>query len=141
MGYQRLNYLAGLGITYDLFNGVRKKDRLRVVGYQTAAADLALQQQVLSLRNEALQAEETIRIAQQNLAELPVQLQAATDAYNQKMAQYKAGIINLVDLSNASFVLYQSQSAYIETLNEWYMASLDRAATTGNLDQFIQTLN
>jgi len=141
MGYQRLNYMGGLGITYDLFNGVRKKDRLRVVDYQATAADLALQQQVLSLRNEELQAEETIRIAQKNLAELPVQLQAAMDAYNQKMAQYKAGIINLVDLSNASYVLYQAQSAYIETLNEWYTASLDKAAATGNLDQFIQSLN
>lgn len=140
MGYQRLNYMGGLGITYDLFNGVRKKDRLTVAGYQSAAADLALQQQVLSLRNEELQADETIRIAQKNLAELPVQLQAATDGYHQKLAQYKAGIINLVDLSNASFVLYQAQSAYIETLNEWYMASLDKAAATGNLDQFIQTL-
>jgi outer membrane protein TolC len=141
MGYQRLNYMGGLGITYDLFNGVRKKDRLTVAGYQSAAADLALQQQVLTLRNEELQADETIRIAQKNLAELPVQLQAATDAYNQKLAQYKAGIINLVDLSNASFILYQAQSAYIETLNEWYTANLDKAAATGNLDQFIQTLN
>lgn len=140
MGYQRLNYMGGLGVTYDLFNGVRKKDRLTVAGYQSAAADLALQQQVLTLRNEELQADETIRIAQKNLTELPVQLQAATDAYNQKLAQYKAGIINLVDLSNASFVLYQAQSAYIETLNEWYTANLDKAAATGNLDQFIQTL-
>lgn len=140
IGYQRLNYMGGLGITYDLFNGVRKKDRLTVAGYQSAAADLALQQQVLTLRNEELQADETIRIAQKNLTELPVQLQAATDAYNQKLAQYKAGIINLVDLSNASFVLYQAQSAYIETLNEWYTANLDKAAATGNLDQFIQSL-
>jgi outer membrane protein TolC len=111
-----------------------------VAGYQADAADYALQQQVLSLRSEAIQAEETIRAAQKNLAELPVQLQAATDAYNQKLAQYKAGIINLVDLANASFVLYQAQSAYIATLSDWYMASLDKAAATGNLDQFIQTL-
>ncbi|HTI08602.1 MAG TPA: TolC family protein [Puia sp.] len=140
MGYQRLNYTAGIGITYDLFNGVRKKDRLTVAGYQADAADHALQQQVLSLRSEAIQAGETIKAALKNLAELPVQLQAATDAYNQKLAQYKAGMINLVDLVNASFVLYQSQSAYIETLSDWYTASLDKAATTGNLDQFIQTL-
>ena len=56
------------------------------------------------------------------------------------MAQYKAGIINLVDLSNASFELFQAQSAYIATLNEWYMASLDKAAATGRLDSFIQTV-
>jgi outer membrane protein TolC len=140
LGYQRLNYLAGVGVTYDLFNGVHRRDRVAVLDRQVAAADYALQQQQLSLRNQELQAEESIRTARQNLAELPLQLQAATDAYNQKLAQYKAGIINLVDLSNASFELFQAQSAYIETLNEWYTASLDKAAATGRLDSFIQTV-
>jgi outer membrane protein TolC len=140
LGYQRFNYLAGIGITYDLFNGVHQKDRLAVLGGQAAAADYALQQQQLSLRNQALQADESIRTARANLLELPSQLQAATDAYNQKLAQYKAGIINLVDLSNASFELFQAQSGYIQTLNEWYTAGLDKAAANGSLDQFIQTV-
>lgn len=140
LGYQRLNYLVGLGITYDLFNGTRKKDRLAVVGRQAEAAGFALQQQQLSLHTRALQADEDIQAAQKNLAELPVQLQAAGDAYRQKLAQYKAGIINLVDLSNASFVLYQAQSSYVAILNAWYVANLDKAAATGNLDLFIQTV-
>jgi outer membrane protein TolC len=140
LGYQRLNYLAGVGITYDLFNGTHRKDRLAVINGQVRAADYSLRQQQLELHNQEIQADESIRIAQQNLAELPVQMQAATDAYNQKLAQYKAGIINLVDLSNASFELFQAQSTYIETLNDWYVASLDKAATTGKLDQFIQSV-
>lgn len=141
LGYQRLNYTAGLGITYDLFNGVHRKDRLAMARQQTLAADYALQQQRVSLGSEAAQAEDVIRTAQRNLEELPVQLQAATDAYNQKLAQYKAGIINLVDLVTASFVLYAAQSDYIETLNDWYVAHLDKAAATGNLDLFIQTID
>ena len=140
LGYQRLNYLAGVGVTYDLFNGAHRKDRLAVINGQVKAADYALQQQQLELHNQEIQADESIRVARQNLAELPVQMQAATDAYNQKLAQYKAGIINLVDLSNASFELFQAQSTYIETLNDWYVASLDKAATTGKLDQFIQSV-
>ena len=139
-GYQRLNYLAGVGVTYDLFNGTHRKDRLSIINGQVKAADYALRQQQLELHNQEIQADESIRVAQQNLAELPVQMQAATDAYNQKLAQYKAGIINLVDLSNASFELFQAQSTYIETLNDWYVASLDKAATTGKLDQFIQSV-
>jgi outer membrane protein TolC len=139
-GYQRLNYLAGVGVSYDLFNGTHRKDRLSVINGQVRAADYALQQQQLDLRNQEIQADESIRVARQNLSELPVQMQAATDAYNQKLAQYKAGIINLVDLSNASFELFQAQSTYIETLNDWYVASLDKAATTWKLDQFIQSV-
>jgi outer membrane protein TolC len=140
LGYQRLNYLAGVGVTYDLFSGVHKRDRVAVLDRQVAAADYALQQQELSLRNQELQADESIQTARANLAELPLQLKAATDAYNQKLAQYKAGIINLVDLANASFELFSAQSDYITTLNEWYTASLDKAAASGRLDLFIQTV-
>ena len=140
LGYQRLNYLGGIGITYDLFNGVHKRDRVSVLNGQVAAADYALQQQELSLRNQELQADESIRTARDNLSELPLQLKAASDAYNQKLAQYKAGVINLVDLANASFELFSAQSDYITTINEWYTASLDKAAAAGRLDQFIQTV-
>jgi outer membrane protein TolC len=140
LGYQRLNYLAGVGVTYDLFNGVHRRDRLNVITQQVQAADYAMQQQQLSLHNQQVQADESIRTARANLGELPVQLQAATDAYQTKLAQYKAGIINLVEVLTAAFELTQAQTGYIQTLNEWYTASLDKAAATGNLDSFIQTI-
>ncbi len=140
LGYQRLNYLAGVGVTYDLFNGVHRRDRLNVLTQEVQAADYAMQQQQLSLHNQQVQADESIRTARANLGELPAQLQAATDAYQTKLAQYKAGIINLVDVLTAAFELSQAQTGYIQTLNEWYTASLDKAAATGNLDSFIQTI-
>lgn len=140
LGYQRLNYLAGIGVTYDLFNGVHRHDRISVLNGQVQAADYAMQQQQLSLHNQQVQADESIRTARSNLDELPVQLRAATDAYNQKLAQYQSGIINLVDVLTAAFELTQAQTGYIQTLNEWYTASLDKAAATGNLDLFIQTI-
>jgi outer membrane protein TolC len=140
LGYQRLNYLAGVGLTYDLFNGVHRRDRLNVLTQQVQAADYAMQQQQLSLRNQQVQADESIRTARANLDELPAQLQAATNAYQTKLAQYKAGIINLVDVLTAAFELTEAQTGYIQTLNEWYTASLDKAAATGNLDLFIQTI-
>jgi outer membrane protein TolC len=140
LGYQRMNYLAGVGITYDLFNGFHRRDRLNVLNQQVNAAGYAFQQQQLSLQNQKTQAEESIRTARANLDELPAQLRAATDAYNQKLAQYKAGVINLVDLVTAAFELTEAQTGYIQTLNQWYTASLDKAAATGNLDLFIQTI-
>jgi|HubBroStandDraft_1064217.scaffolds.fasta_scaffold12707_4 outer membrane protein TolC len=140
LGYQRMNYLAGVGITYDLFNGIHRRDRINVLNQQAQAAGYALQQQQLELHNQQVQADESIRTARANLDEAPAQLQAASDAYNQKLAQYKAGVINLVDLVTAAFELTQAQTGYIQTLNQWYTASLDKAAATGNLDLFIQTI-
>ena len=140
LGYQRFNYMVAIGVTYDLFNSIHKRDRLTIGKFQTQASEFALRQEQLSLSNASLQADNALQTAINNLRELPVQLQSAKDVYEQKMAQYKAGLITLIDLTNASFVLYRSQTDYIETMSDWYLASLDKAAAIGNLDSFIQSI-
>lgn len=140
LGYQRFNYALGVAFTYNLFNGLYKRDKLAINRFQIQASDFELEQQKTVLNSALLQSENSLRTTQANLLELPVQLRSAQDTYAQKMAQYKAGLISLIDLTNASFVLYRSQTDYIETLNDWYLAQLDKAASTGNLTQFIQTI-
>ncbi len=140
LGYQRFNYMFGATFVYDLFNVVHRKDKLTITHYNTIASDYGLQQQQLSLNNVGNQAEEAIRTSVKNLFEIPVQIKSSQDTYNQKTAQYKAGIINLIDLTNASFVLYRAQSDYVQTLSDWLLANLDKAAATGNLNQFIQSI-
>ena len=54
------------------------------------------------------------------------------------MAQYRAGVINLIDLTNAAFVLYRSQIDWLETVNQYYNALLDQATAKGNLNEFIK---
>jgi outer membrane protein TolC len=140
VGYQRFNYMAGIAVTYDLFNGIHKRDKLAATHFQTVAGDYALRQEKLSLNNASLQADRALQTAADNLREMPVQLQSARDVYAQKIAQYKAGLINLIDLTNASFVLYRSQIDYVETYGDWYLAMLDKASATGTLDSFIQSI-
>ena len=86
------------------------------------------------------QATSALETSDANLLELPSQLKAAQDIYQQKMAQYKAGIISLIDLTNASFVLYRSQTDYLDVVTDWYLAQLGKAAYAGSLEQFIQTI-
>ena len=140
LAYQRFNYMAALTVEYDLFNTVHRKDRALIAHNNALASQYGLEQQELSLQNVGNKAEEGIRTASQNLIEIPIQVRSAQDAFNQKTAQYKAGIINLVDLTDATFVLYRSQSDYVQTLSDWLLANLDKAAAGGNLDLFIQTI-
>ncbi|MES2374509.1 MAG: TolC family protein [Bacteroidota bacterium] len=140
LGYQRFNYGLGIAFTYNLFNGMFRRDRLAVNRYQLQASVYEFEQQKAALQLNDLQAENSLATIRANLAELPVQLQSAKDTYAQKLAQYRAGIISLIDLTNASFVLYRSQTDYIETLSDWNLSQLDKAAATGNLSQFIQTI-
>lgn len=141
LGYQRFNYALGVAFTYNLFNGIYRKDKLAINRYQSEAAGFELQQQKAVLQSASRQAENVLHTTKANLDELPIQLRSATDTYQQKLAQYKAGIISLIDLTNASFVLYRSQTDYIETLSDWYLGQLDRSAAAGTLSSFIQTIN
>jgi outer membrane protein TolC len=139
-GYQRYNYLAGLTVTYNLFDMVHRRDKEAIARNETAASEYGIQQEQLELQDVGNKAEQGIQTAAKNLAELPIQIAAAQDAFNQKTAQYKAGIINLVDLAEASFVLYRAQSEYVSAISDWLSYNLDRAAANGNLDLFIQTI-
>ena len=139
-GYQRYNYMFGVAATYSLFNELHKKDKLAENHFAMQASNYELQQQKLALASAGLQADNALQTASANLEEIPIQLQAATATYNQKLAQYKAGLISLIDLTNASFVLYRSQTDYIETLNDAYLAQLDKAAANGSLNEYILTV-
>ena len=138
LGFQRYNYMVGVAATYSLFNELHKKDKLAINRFQQQASDYELQQQKLALTSAGLQADNALQTTAANLLEIPVQLQSAEATYHQKLAQYKAGLISLIDLTNASFVLYRSQTDYIETLNDGYLAQLDKAASNGSLNQFVQ---
>jgi outer membrane protein TolC len=140
LGVQRYNYLAGISLQYDLFNGLHKKDRLDIIHFQQEAGNYQLQQESLALQSASNQADLAIHTAEENLLEMPVQINAARDTYNQKIAQYQAGIITLIDLTNAAFVLYRSQNDYTETITDWYLAKLDKAFAVGGLDHFIQII-
>jgi outer membrane protein TolC len=140
IGVQRYNYLAGISFQYDLFNGIHKRDRLKTIHFEQQAGLYQLQQQELALQSAANQADLVIHTAESNLTELPVQIRAARDTYNQKIAQYKAGLISLIDLTNAAFVLYRSLNDYTETITDWYIAHLDKAIAVGGLDHYIQII-
>jgi outer membrane protein TolC len=140
LGYQRFNYLAGISFQYDLFNGLHKKDRLKTFGFEREASELELKQQQISLVSAARQAQNSIDINEKNLLELPIQYKSAVDTYNQKIAQYKAGIITLIDLTNAAFVLDRSLNDYAGTMGDWWLAQLDKAIATGALAGFIQSI-
>jgi outer membrane protein TolC len=140
LGYQRFNYALGIGISYPLLNGLYKRDKLNINRYQLQASELQIQNQALVLKIGLSQAEAALQTSDLNLLEMPTQLQAAQDIYLQKMAQYKAGIISLIDLTNASFVLYRSQTDYLDVVTDWYLAQLGKAAYAGTLEQFIQTI-
>lgn len=140
LGYTRSNYLAGLGVTYDLFNLRREKDRLNVQRFQTESALHNYEEQKRSLDNANLQASVNLRTAVAKFDEIPVQLGAATDAYRQRLTQYNAGLANIIDLTSALNVLNRAQTEMIDAKDGVWRAIVQKAYADNGIYQLISTL-
>lgn len=141
LGYTRYNYLAGFGITYDLFNLRREKDRLNVQRFQTEAALHRFDEQKLVLTNAALQASVSLNTALNKFYEIPVQLNAAMNAYKQTQAQYNAGLANIIDLTNAFYVLNRAQTDFVNIKDGVWKAIVQKAYAGNGIYQLLSTLN
>jgi len=140
LGYSRYNYLFGLGVTYDLFDLRRQKDRLNVQKYQTEVALHNYEEQARTLNNAGLQASVNLRTAIDKFNEIPIQLSAARDAYNQRLTQYNAGLSNIVDLTNALYVLNRAQTDLINTKDGVWRALVQKAYAENGIYQLLSTL-
>lgn len=133
----RFNYVVGIGMFWNITNPLRVHYQVKSQKFTSAQYkdeyDLVNQQLVAQ---QAL-AETRISNALKNYHEVPQELKAATDAYHQKSALYKNGLANIVDLTQALYVVNRAEiDTYIARNNVW-QAVLYKAAATGDFGIFI----
>ncbi|GAC1448133.1 MAG: hypothetical protein NVSMB7_09360 [Chitinophagaceae bacterium] len=134
----RYNYLLGVGITWNLISPFKIKQQVKSQSYLSAAYrdeyDLVLTQ----LKDQLALADQQIENSLKSVQEAPVQLKAATDAYQQKTVLYKNGLANIVDVQQALFTLNRAQTDNsVAFINIW-QALLLKAAASGDFDLFIK---
>jgi len=133
----RYNYLLGVGMIWNITNPLRVHYLVRSQKFTSAQYkdeyDLIHQQ----LSDQLVLAETRISNALKNYHEVPEEVKAATDAYHQKFTLYKNGLANIVDFTQALFVLNRAEiDQYIASNNVW-QALLLKAAATGDFSIFI----
>ncbi len=140
-GFNRNNYLVGLGITYNLFDLRRRNLKLST---QKAITDYALkklqeQTQLLSVTDE--QANVEMNTAKQRLIEIPNQLKAAYAGYRQKLSLYKNGLTDIIELNAALNILYRAETDYVSAKYIYNHALFQKAITENQVDQVLNLLN
>ncbi len=133
----RFNYLFGVGVTWNITTPFRVHYQVKAQKYSSAQYkneyDLLSEQ----LRDEQVLAETKISNALKNYHEVPQEVKAATDAYHQKFALYQNGLANIVDFTQALYILNRAEvDNYIASNNVW-QALLYKAAATGDFGIFI----
>jgi adhesin transport system outer membrane protein len=140
-GFQRGNYLVGVGITYNLFDLKRKNLKLTTQKINSQYTLRKLNEQKVLLAASATQADANVATAMERLQEIPKQLKAAAAAYRQKFSLYKSGLTDIIELNAALSLLYRAEIDYISARYSYTQALFQKAVTENQVNTVINLLN
>lgn len=133
----RGNYLVGLGLNWNLTTIARSGAYLKSQRYISGALqneyDLASQQ----IRAQLDLADAKIRNALDNYNEAPVQVKAATEAYQQKTVMYRNGLATIADVTQALYALNRAETDRDIAFTNVWQALLLKVAAAGELSPFM----
>jgi outer membrane protein TolC len=139
--YNRYNYMTAMALTYNLFDGKKRLDKLRVQRFQTDASLQQYSQQKDQLTIANQESDIQLSTALSKLKEIPVQLKAASDAYTQKLSLYNAGLVNIIDLVNAYYILNRAEIDEVMVKDEYWKAVFKKAYAANMFNQLLSILN
>ncbi|EHQ25031.1 TolC family protein [Mucilaginibacter paludis] len=140
-GFNRDNYLVGVGISYNLFDLRRRHLKLRTQQAETDYARRSLDEQRSLLNLGISQADVELTTAKQRLVEIPNQLRAANAGYRQKLSLYNSGLTDIIDLNAALNILYRAETDYAQAKFDYTSALFQKAVTGNQLSTVLNLLN
>ncbi|MDB4900885.1 MAG: transporter [Mucilaginibacter sp.] len=139
-GFQRNDYLVGLGISYNLFDLRRRQLKLRTQKANTDYDVKKLQEQQQLLAISASQADVEMQTALNRLQEIPNQLKAANASYRQQLSLYRNGLSNIVDLDAALNILYRAETDYMQAKYDYTNALFQKAITENQVNAILNLI-
>ncbi|HEX3385513.1 MAG TPA: TolC family protein, partial [Mucilaginibacter sp.] len=139
-GFQRDNYLVGVGVSYNLFDLRRQHLKLNTQRAESDYYRNKLEEQKQLLASGANQANALMQTALQRLQEIPNQLRAANAGYRQKLSLYKNGLTDIVDLDAALSILYRAETDYVQARYDYTTALFNQAITDNQVNTILNTL-
>jgi len=140
LGFDRNNYLVGIGISYNLFDLRRRQLKLRTQRAATDYNSKKLQEQKQLLSISASRANVELETARQRLQEIPNQLKAANDGFRQKLSLYKNGLTDIIELNAALNILYRAETDYAQAKYAYSGALFQKAVTENQVNSVLNLL-
>ncbi|HEY4194835.1 MAG TPA: TolC family protein, partial [Mucilaginibacter sp.] len=139
-GFDRNNYLVGLGISYNIFDLRRRHLKLSTQKTETDYARNKLEEEKNALAASASQANAEMETARLRLVEIPHQLKAANDGYRQKLSLYKSGLTDIIELNAALSILYRAETDYVQAKYDYNNALFGQAVTQNQVGTILNLL-
>ncbi|MGZ3943843.1 MAG: TolC family protein [Mucilaginibacter sp.] len=139
-GFQRDNYLVGVGISYNLFDLRRKQLKLNTQRTESDFFRNKLEEQKALLASGANQANAEMQTARLRLREIPNQLRAASYGYRQKLSLYRNGLTDIIELDAALSILYRAETDYVQAKYAFSNALFNQAITDNQVNTILNLL-
>lgn len=133
----RDNYLIGLGVFWNFTNTLRVHHQIREEQYLVESLENNYNLAEAELKGGQNLSNQRINNARKQYQEGPIQVEAASKAYLQKLVLFKNGLSSIVDVSQTLFALNQAETQLAISYNNVWTALLLKSASNGEFDQFL----
>ena len=110
------------------------------IRYQTLGLQQETNTEKLELQTQMSNADNQYASSYNKALESPVLVSAAASAYNQMLAMYNSGLINLTDLAQALYNLNYAETQNSISYDNAWKALLFKAIPTGDLNVLLKQL-
>jgi outer membrane protein TolC len=130
------NYLVGVGVVWNLTNPIRVHQK--VAAQEWTSKGLQNEYELVSqqIKTQLALADQKIKYAIDNYLEAPIQMKAASDAYTQKSVLYRNGLTNIVDVTQALYILNRAETDRDISNDNVWQALLLKSAAAGDFSLF-----
>lgn len=132
----RANYLVGVGLNWNLTTIARNLAQVKSQKYVSDALQNEYELVDQQIKAQMALSDTKIKNALDNYNEVPNQVQAATDAYNQKNTLYKNGLSTIVEVTQTLYTLNRAETDRDIAYSNVWQALLLKAAAAGDLELF-----
>lgn len=133
----RQNYLMGVGMVWNLTTIARSEKKINSQELITKGLEEEYKALDLELQAREDAANSRLGYALQNFNEAPLQVNAAQQAYAQRLALYNNGLATLTDVITAQFTLNRAETDRDVAFTNVWQALLMKVAATGDFDFFL----
>jgi len=133
----RQNYLMGVGMTWNITSIARSSKKVSAQKLISSGLQDEYKAIDLQLKAQDDAANARLGFAMQNYKEAPRQVNAAQQAYLQRTTLYNNGLTNLVDVTQALYILNRAETDRDVIYTNVWQALLMKAAATGDFNLFI----
>ena len=127
------NWLAGVSLQWNLFNGFADRSRIQAATADLHRAEAQQERAASGIRLEVRQAYAGLRAAQQRIEVAKASVAEAEESLRITQNRYEAGLANVTDLLRNETMVLESRTRYLAAVHDQRMAVVSVEVAAGRL--------